>query len=78
MEGLVAVFAVLIGGLTGFMAFLTALLAFQSSFLSALGLYSGVGLLVTLVILLAGLTIAPLRRRARVVAEHEDLTPAGF
>lgn len=73
-----AIVAVITGGLLGFFSFLTALFAFKTSFMVALGLYSAVGLFATLAILLAGILIPRIQRQMRAAAEHEDLKPASF
>ena len=47
-----AIISALIGGVCGFLTFLTALMFFEASFLAALGLYAavGIGVMATLVV----------------------------
>lgn len=51
-----AIISTLVGGLCGFFTFLLALVVFDASFLAALGLYVLVGLGLTVMLIIAGVT----------------------
>jgi len=73
-----ALASIFLGGFVGFATFLLALLKFEASVLTALGLYSVSGTAMTLLMLLSFLLISTFQQKMQGASKHEDLTPAGF
>lgn len=73
-----AIFAVITGGLFGFVSFLAALLIFDLGFLAALGIYSASGTLLSIAIIALTCLTQTIAARMPVPLHRQDASSEQF